>query len=162
MAARKLGLNQIIDKLETGVLCALGPARIIRGYSSSKLSPGERIVSYDFKSRGNSPNAIHILLDAGADVRAKMQFDQTALHHVAKGGHRDLVERLLEAGLDVMVKTTYGNAPLHWGAIWGTIDVAQKLLDAGAVLEDANNENVTPLHFAMRNGRVDMATFLIE
>ena len=54
------------------------------------------------------------LLEAGADVNAKMGFGETALHKAAIMGRRDLVRLLLDYGADTTLRTKDGSMAIHW------------------------------------------------
>ena len=74
----------------------------------SKLNKG--LINAAFK--GDSIEA-EALLQAGADVDAKSNSDQTVLMYAAMRGHTEVMQLLLKAGADVNVKNCC--LPASWG-----------------------------------------------
>jgi uncharacterized protein len=85
------------------------------------------------------------LIDAGADLRARVPSGFTALLFAVRGGHVDVVRVLLKAGADVNEaipsgkRSTYGGrlppvgaTPLLLAVLNAHFDLAAQLLDAGA------------------------------
>ena len=74
---------------------------------------------------------IKLLLENGADVNAKGEYDETALHWAASGGHLNVVRLLLQNGADVNAEGYDGTA-LQQAASGGHLEVVILLLDNGA------------------------------
>ena len=72
------------------------------------------------------------LLEHGADVNAKDNDDQTALHRSAHNGRTDVVRLLLEHGTDINIKDNDGRTALHWSAENGHTDTVRVLMENGA------------------------------
>ena len=53
-------------------------------------------------------------MDAGTDVNAKDEDENTPLHHAAAFGHKETAELLIAEGADVNAKTAKGGTPLDW------------------------------------------------
>ncbi len=51
-----------------------------------------------FAARYGHADVVRLLLDAGADVNAKDEWNETALMFAAMSGHEDIVQLLTEAG----------------------------------------------------------------
>lgn len=105
--------------------------------------------------RGDAKSAA-ALLEAGADVAARAQFDMTPLHWAALAGHAEVADLLLKRGADVAAKNLYGMTPLHQA---GTAEVAKVLIGHGAPVGARDDRGMTPLHLA-RTGKV--AKVLLE
>lgn len=76
-------------------------------------------------------------LQAGADVRAKDEHDNTALNEAALWGHAAVVRTLLDAGADIENKGSGGGmTPLAHATSHGHFDVSQLLLERGARVTD--------------------------
>lgn len=58
------------------------------------------------------PNEVDLLIEAGADIHAKNDFEQSVLHHCGRA-RLDTVERLIHHGADVNAKTSKGLSALH-------------------------------------------------
>ena len=53
-------------------------------------------------------------MDAGTDVNAKDEDENTPLHRAAYYGHKEIVVLLIAKGADVNVKNDVGYTPLDW------------------------------------------------
>ena len=72
-------------------------------------------------------------LQQGANVNARDEYNNTALHWAAQWGHADVVKRLLEAGADIESPGSGGGlTPLAIAASHDHYEVAKTLLDHGA------------------------------
>ena len=119
--------------------------------------------------------AVKLLLEADADIHAKDDRGQTALHRMldarrdsSYSGYRkskdakDTVVLLLAKGADVNLKDKAGRTPLHLAAEWTNADIVNLLLDKGARVNQKDDESgFTALHHAARFGNKDAAEVLI-
>ncbi len=55
---------------------------------------------------------MYVLLEAGADIKAKNKSQFTALHEAARRGNPDVVRALLEAGADIEAVNKFGRTAL--------------------------------------------------
>jgi ankyrin repeat protein len=78
---------------------------------------------------GGHETVVRLLLEKGADVKAKTSSGWTALHLAARGGHEAVVRLLLEKGADAKAKTSSGWTALHLAARVGH-EVVVRLLEA--------------------------------
>jgi ankyrin repeat protein len=105
--------------------------------------------------------AVSVLVDAGADVKAQNRSGLTALHVAWRD--ESVVRLLLDRGADVNVKTQLGATPLHVAASAnGTEAVVSLLLEKGADPNAAENRGVTPLIAAAGVGNTAVARVLLE
>ena len=79
----------------------------------------------------NDIDAIRLLLDNGADVNARGDMENTALHKAALLGLADVVRFLLERGADTALRNHDGDAPLDIAKRLGHDDIV-RILNAGA------------------------------
>lgn len=99
---------------------------------------------------------VKALLEAGANIEAKDEDDQTSLHHAANGGHPEAAKLLLEAGAKTEVHTkgsdtglildNQGRTPLHLAAEQNNAEVVQILLAAEADVNALSTIEQNPLH----------------
>ena len=90
-------------------------------------------------------------LDAGADVMARGEYDQTSLHSAASGTPES-IQALLEAGADVMARSKSGWTPLHSAAAYGEKSgVIELLLEAGADPKAKKDDGETVWDLAKHN-----------
>ncbi len=75
-----------------------------------------------------------LLLDKGANVNARDDYQFTPLHRASGVPEQDLVllQSLIDKGSDVNAQGYNGLTPLHWAAFKGGFRVAKLLLDHGA------------------------------
>lgn len=118
------------------------------------------------------PAVISVLIDAGADIAARDEIDQTPLHRAAGEGEVAVVEALLAAGADVEAWTRHPDGhgrlenytPLH-AASGGNEDpaVVAALLEAGADVNARGTSDRTPLHRAAAgNGNPAVIALLLR
>jgi tetratricopeptide (TPR) repeat protein len=106
--------------------------------------------------------AVRLLLEHGADVKARDANGDTALHKAmlpSQADHADVITMLLRAGADVNARNDSGETPLHKGAAMGWMGqgrvapmnalLAQKGIDVNARDQDGR----TPLCGAVGDGR---------
>ena len=124
---------------------------------------------------GNTETA-ELLLNRGANIRARGESRQTPLDIAAEYGRMGLVKTLLGHGADVNDRTAqeprqgarnsarYSRrvaTPLLW-ALWsGHNDIAQRLIDAGADVNGVDEAGDTPLHYAVMLGNIDSVHLLL-
>jgi hypothetical protein len=79
-------------------------------------------------------DVVRALIDAGADVNAKMElfFTFTALGFALEEGNPEIVQFLLDAGADVNSYDVEGKTALMTAIECRNFEVAQQLIDAGA------------------------------
>ncbi|MYD18231.1 MAG: hypothetical protein F4X05_01115 [Rhodothermaceae bacterium] len=148
--------------------------RTARMWFNSKTSRGETLLR-TLVSQGDwnhhfLPDAIAVLLGAGADANVRDWRESTPLHDVAEGtsGSRvlpDAATVLLEGGAEVNVRDRVGITPLHVaaGVRFDNRATARVLVDAGADVNVRQDAGGTPLHSASgRSGDPAMIRFLVR
>jgi ankyrin repeat protein len=102
-----------------------------------------------------------MLLEDGADLKARDGAQQTPLHKAAIYGHARIARLLLDAGADVDGRDREGQTPLHDAAVYGYFDVAGLLLDKGAEVNARDRAGAIALHEAAIYGHARVARMLI-
>jgi hypothetical protein len=74
------------------------------------------------------------LVEAGADVNARTQFQGTPLHWAVQGDRANpaVLSYLVEHGADVNAKNGLGYTPIHFASLTGNIPAVERLLELGA------------------------------
>lgn len=108
--------------------------------------------------------AVHALLEQGADVNAAQGDGMTALHWAADHGDAAMTDVLLNAGANVDAITRLGAfTPLHLAAEGGHAAVIVSLLRAGADPHARTTPGgTTPLHLAAQAGTAAAVTALLD
>lgn len=104
---------------------------------------------------------VRLLLDAGADVNARGEFERTPLHAAAHSHRTDVVRLLIERGADVNAKSQLGT-PLHQAVDCDYRQEVSLLLAAGADPNIQDQDGRTPLHHAVRWGNRPVVRQLLE
>ena len=92
---------------------------------------------------------VEILLDTGADPRARDWYGDEPLHDVAWSDDPGVIKALVEAGADLEARNEKDVTPLHVAAGYSDIPaIVTALLKAGADLEARDERGWTPLHWA--------------
>ena len=108
---------------------------------------------------------VTVLLEAGADVNARGNVRNTALHHAAAGKYLEtargryenvespaIVAALLAAGADIHAQDLNGHSPLHRAASAEGLETVAMLLEAGADIRARDPKGDTPLLMAAERG----------
>ncbi|KAL8978406.1 MAG: hypothetical protein Q9177_006413, partial [Variospora cf. flavescens] len=118
--------------------------------------------------RGAQTKVVRLLIDAGADVRARSLEGASALHqtvttcHVSQtGAIFEVTDQLLEDGLHIEIEDDDGRTPLHGAAFHGRVELLDGLLARGAKLDANDRWQDTPLDHACLNGHLELVKFLI-
>jgi ankyrin repeat protein len=154
------------------ILKAIGSTTSLEGRLESAILRGEENVvrlllfmGADVEERGrhnmtpllyaawySSLTIAKILVEAGADMKARDIVGRTVLHRAARGGDVELVQFLFDNGALELLDATDkdGDTPLHDGAISNHLPVAQMLVERGARVNAQNKSGQTPYHIARR------------
>jgi len=115
-----------------------------------------------FAATTGRTDAVELLLEAGANINAKNDKGQTALHVAVDSADGDIVELLLSKGADINAKDDEsGFTALHHAAKSGNKDTAEMLIAKGADINAKDKQGHTPLYFAV-NSDYKVAELLIN
>ncbi|KAL9118809.1 MAG: hypothetical protein Q9187_004635 [Circinaria calcarea] len=115
-----------------------------------------------FAVQFSTKEIVKLLLERGADIKAKDAEEWTVLHFAARRDDDALVQLLLDNGADVEARNKKGGTPLFTAAVrWGK-GVVQILLDNGVDVEARNEDGETPLYVAAKEGCDEVVRLLLK
>ena len=103
--------------------------------------------------------ALGLLLDRGADPKARDKTGRTALIEAVFGGHKDAVELLLRRGAEVNGQDADGWTALMEAASKGRTEIVKQLLAHGADVYISSDNGCTAFRVAAR-GNCELVTLL--
>ncbi|KAL6702610.1 putative ankyrin-repeat protein [Coniothyrium glycines] len=114
-------------------------------------------------SRRDAEQIVHLLLSRGADVNAKNNNGQTALHFCASKVNLDIARTLLaeKPPASARTKDKRGQLPLHRAAAVGSVPMIKALLQAKSPINATDMDGMTALHHAISEGHGDAALLLL-
>lgn len=114
-------------------------------------------------SRKDAEGIVDLLLRKDADVNAKNNNGQTALHFCASKSALDIARTLLAQSppASARIKDKRGQLPLHRAAAVGSVPMMRILLDAKSPLNATDIDGMTALHHAICEGHGDAALLLL-
>jgi len=107
-------------------------------------------------------DAVHLLLEAGADPSVPDKINNPPLHLACMHWHPAIVRVLIKKGADVNGRGRWGETPLYWACINKTSEIASILIEAGAKTDAPSADGGTPLHQACEGGCIDNIKFLLD
>jgi ankyrin repeat protein len=113
-------------------------------------------------ARGVHFEVLKLLVDKGADVKARDNSDISALHSVAARGHREATELLMSNGADVNAVDAFGHTPLSY-AITGSHKVlADFLISKGAKVPVQGEAGRRLLHASASQGNKALVDWMAD
>ena len=137
---------------------------LIAGGVDVNSAAGDGMTALHWAAERRDVGLAEMLLEAGAQVDAKVRIGAyTPLHMAAGSGSGAMVRLLLAAGADPMASTSNGGTtPLHLAAAGGNPTAVKALLDHGAEVNARERAwDQTPLVFAAANNRVEAINVLL-
>lgn len=105
------------------------------------------------------------LLECGASVCVRNQYDQTPLHYAARAKQETIMSLLLDnhtSARGVNLHDMRGMSPLHESAASGCLPVVKLLLRNGANVCTHDKQGESPLHKAAKAGAFDAMVALMQ
>ena len=109
-----------------------------------------------------SPNALRLLIQAGANVNFAARDGSTAVFRAAQYGNTDCLSVLIEAGADLDAINHIGAPAIYVAAQNGHVACLKLLLDAKAKTDIQVKEGYSALHMAAREGDIECIEALLE
>ncbi|MBZ5609276.1 MAG: ankyrin repeat domain-containing protein [Acidobacteriia bacterium] len=158
-AAAQNSPDDLIQAIRTDNL-ALLKSRLTKGADvNARDSRGDTLLM--LAAAYGTPEAVKLLLDAGADVKAKNQFDATAL--IFGANHPQKARMLVEKGADVNARSKQGRTPLMIAATCdGCVDTVRLLIGKGADVKAKDFRDTTALYSASEANDIDTIQLLLE
>jgi ankyrin repeat protein len=103
-----------------------------------------------------------LLLDAGADLKAKDWEGKSAIHLAVLSNHPRLLGLMLDRGADINARTSTGDTPLHLAADNFHLEMVKMLIARKANLNPRNDRGQTPLHIAVYNEALEVVKMLLD
>ena len=159
-AANRYGATPLL------LACTNGNALIVdtllkAGANPDTFSAGETALMT--AARTGSVDAVHVLLDYGADTHLKESLrGQTALMAAAGETHDAVVRMLVAHKAGVHVRSTGGFSALLFAVRAGGFEAVRALLEAGANVNDTLRDGTSALMLAIVNGHYDLAAFMLD
>ena len=104
------------------------------------------------------PGVVRVLIEYGADVKARTNDGFTPFMFAAQQGDMDSLQALLNAGADVNAATPDGETALLIASASGHEALSIFLLDHGANPNAADRNGITAMHYAIMNGLTQAAS----
>ncbi len=105
---------------------------------------------------------VRLLLERGADVKAKDTAGRTALFWAADKGYEAVMRLLLERGADIDAKDSLCHRPLRRAADSGHVAIVRLLLERGADIDAKDIAGWTALLWAADQGHEVVVRLLLE
>ena len=95
-----------------------------------------------------------LLLELGADSKARDNSDNTPLHLASKTGLVEVAEILLDRGADTNARNNDNAVPLHFASESGDLEIVRMLLDRHADVNARDKNYNTPFHSVLKGSYV--------
>jgi len=140
-----------------------GHAGIVGRLIQKTDQPEARTIALCHASYAGRPEVVRLLLDAGADMKAKGRFGRTALEDACAGGQVAVIRLLLERSpADIPLLPGCGRALVN-AALQGDLGMLRLLLSKGVDVNDWSDDlRSTALMIAAQKGSADVVSFLLE
>ena len=102
---------------------------------------------------------VKLLVEWGADVKAKDESNCSVLFYAAEGGNCDVFRFLKQAGADIKVDDKKQQTLLHLAV---NAKMAKMLLDMGLSVHAKDIDGCTPLHYAAGRSDIKVIELLLE
>lgn len=119
-----------------------------------KKSPALRHLWFDSAKKGRLAHVVE-LADAGFELDARNEFQQTAAHLAATCRDPGILETLIDRGAQVDPRDDGAWTPLMMAASHGHVECLRTLIKAGADIEACDDTNMTAAMRAVEAGNAE-------
>lgn len=102
------------------------------GVNANSQDNSKRTTPLHHAAMADQDVTIHVLLQAGANVNVRDNFELTPLHYAATMNHIKIIKILLRAGANVNARDNFELTPLHYAVEKSHVEAIHTLLKAGA------------------------------
>ncbi len=153
------GTNDIVKATEDGQL------KEVIYHIETGSSPNQKDAKHNqniihIAAEGGHSEIVKILIEKGANVNAKDNFERTAFHLASERGHLEIVQCLLVKGADVNAKVYWKRTALHLASETGHLKTVQCLIDNGADVSAKDKLEISALHLASEKGHLEIVQYL--
>lgn len=89
---------------------------------------------------------VYLLLEHGADLKARDGLGRSALHWAASSGNRNLINLFIDKGIPADTQEHSGETPLHTASVFAMRESIEALARRGANINARDRNGGTPLH----------------
>ncbi|KAK0707798.1 ankyrin repeat-containing domain protein [Lasiosphaeris hirsuta] len=118
---------------------------------------------HHFAWKGDDPTVLELLLEHGADINAKDDFDTSPLHTLLRRREVPLalLKAFVERGADINAEDKHSVRPLQSASLFGELEALKIIAAAGlSEIDDLDNDGDTALHQAAIGGHAECVRFL--
>lgn len=146
---------------------ALDTLRLLLGLPDSDINTPDvnGFTPLHLAALGGLFNISQILIEAGADVTARTNGEETALHIAVAMGRFQIAKLLLQnKNVDINAVDQEGSTAAHYSCHRGDLQILEHLMISAGFnsLDIGNMYRNTPIHAACYQGRVEVMQFLLD
>lgn len=104
---------------------------------------------------------VKLVLERGADIAARDEYNNNALHIAAISQHVEVTKILLERGASTTARGEKGGSSLYWAAYYETAEIVILLLDHDAEINAQTDFGSTALYIAIQNHHQQVVDILL-
>lgn len=102
------------------------------------------------------------LIQAGANINARLNNNLTALHLAVIGGHVEIVRELIAAHARINELDDFQRPPLHHAIQRNNLEITRMLIQAGADISVPNDGQASPLQLAVMHNNLALVRTLTQ
>jgi ankyrin repeat protein len=140
----------------------LSITRLLCDYGADVKISDDGTTSLHKAAQNGDLEAMQVLLDRGADVNARDNFEESPSWDAIRFGKLEAMQLLLEHGADANSQNSSRWSIPHYASSEGNLEAVRLLLQHHADVNARDSMSQTPLHHASLNGHANVVQLLIE